>query len=223
MSSKLFILIGLFSLLIAAPEASARVGALARPLATSSTSGKTLLTRDEALALAFPNCVVERDTAFLSNDSRNRIAKLSKVEFKGKMVYPYRATRDGKWIGTAYFDTHRVRTLRETLMIVVDPGGKIGRIELLSFAEPREYIPHERWYAQFPGRKLDDNLFLKRKIRAVTGATLTSQATTGCARRVLAVHQELQRLEAIEIKRAEEQRRKKKELEGLTGSLCESR
>ncbi|MFT7487027.1 MAG: hypothetical protein ACI9F9_002886, partial [Candidatus Paceibacteria bacterium] len=62
-----------------------------------------------------------------------------------------------------------------------------GRIEVLSFAEPREYLPRDKWYDQFTGLKLDSELNLGRKIRSVTGATLTSSASTLCARRVLAL------------------------------------
>ena len=38
----------------------------------------------------------------------------------------------------------------------------------------------------------DDELSMKRGIRAVTGATLTARATTDAARRVLAVHKVIQ-------------------------------
>ena len=64
----------------------------------------------------------------------------------------------------------------------------IRRIEVISFAEPLDYLPREGWYRQFDGRALDDELRLDRGIRAVTGATLTANATTAAARRVLAVH-----------------------------------
>ena len=78
-------------------------------------------------------------------------------------------------------------------MILVDPAGSIARIEILSFAEPEEYLPRQAWYGQFPGRKLDDELSLRRGIRPVSGATLTARATTEAARRILATHQVLRR------------------------------
>jgi hypothetical protein len=109
----------------------------------------------------------------------------------GALVTYYAATRGGREAGTAYFDTHLVRTQAETLMVVVLPGGAIGRIEVLSFSEPEEYLPRERWYAQFSGRVLDDELAMRRGIRAVSGATLTARATTEAARRVLAIHHAL--------------------------------
>jgi Na+-translocating ferredoxin:NAD+ oxidoreductase RnfG subunit len=99
----------------------------------------------------------------------------------------YVATKDGRELGTAYFDTHTVRTMDETIMVAVDPAGVITRIEVLSFSEPEEYLPKAHWYEQFQGKPLDDELSLKRAIRPVTGATLTAHATTDAARRVLAL------------------------------------
>jgi Na+-translocating ferredoxin:NAD+ oxidoreductase RnfG subunit len=90
--------------------------------------------------------------------------------------------------GYAYFDTHRVRTLPETVMVVVTSDGKIDRIEILSFDEPPEYLPKERWMDQFDGRRLDDDLSLKRKIRPLSGASLSARAITNASRKVLALH-----------------------------------
>ena len=165
--------------------------ALATPPGRAAPRGKVFLTLDEALALAFPDCTVERRTEYLSDAQKRRIAKLAKVDFERNLAFPYVATRKGELVGTAYFDTHRVRTLRETLMVVVTPEGTIARIEVLAFAEPPDYIPRASWYAQFPGHDLDGDLQLKRGIRGVTGATLTARATTNTARRVLALHQVL--------------------------------
>lgn len=164
------------------------VAAVASPAAVRGT---VFLTRDEALELAFPEIQVERKTQFLSKEEKARVKKLSGLDFDRGCIYPYEARKDGKLIGTAYFDNHRVRTLRETVMIVVSPEQKVERIEVLAFGEPTDYIPREVWYAQFHGRPLDKDLNLKRKIRGVAGATLTARATTEAARRVLAVHRVL--------------------------------
>lgn len=180
-------------------------------------NGKVFLTVDEALELAFPKCEVKRGTKYLSEADQQAVAKLSKVEFESSVVYPYVAIKAGKLVGTAYFDTHRVRTMRETLMIVVAPDNSVKRLEVLSFAEPQDYIPRDSWYAQFPGCKLDDELSLKRKIKTVTGATLTARATTTSARRVLALHQTLAAIEkkkADEARKRKEARRKKGEVVG---------
>jgi hypothetical protein len=104
----------------------------------------------------------------------------------------YVGARDGRPLGAAYFDVHRVRTLPEVLMIVVTPDERIERIEVLKFAEPPEYHATPAWIDQFKGRPLSDDLSLKAAIRNMTGASLTSQAVTRAARRVLALHHVIQ-------------------------------
>jgi hypothetical protein len=150
---------------------------------------RVFLTVEEALQLAFPGCEVQRRTAYLTAEQMKRARELSGVDVPSALVTYYTAVKAGVPQGTAYFDTHRVRTLPETLMVVIDPQGKVRRIEVLSFREPEEYMPKEIWYDQFENQELDRDLEIKRDIRPVTGATLTARATTTAARRVLAIHQ----------------------------------
>lgn len=154
-------------------------------------AAKVFLTVDEALHLAFRDCKVEHPTVFLTADQLARARQLAGSEIKSALVNPYLASCAGKDAGTAYFDAHIVRTLPETLMVVVDPQGKVSRVEVLSFAEPEDYLPPGRWYGQFPGSGLGDELALGHRIRGVTGASLTARATTEAVRRVLAIHQVL--------------------------------
>ncbi len=158
-----------------------------------ASSAKVFLTQEEALKLAFPGATIERKTAFLTPDESKDVAALSGAAPPSSLAVAYVATKEGRLAGTAYFDTHVVRTQPETLMVVVTPEGKIGRVEVLSFSEPEDYLPRAHWYAQFPGKGLDEELSIKRGIRAVSGATLTARATTEAARRVLALHQVLAR------------------------------
>src|SRR5262249_44012804 len=94
----------------------------------------------------------------------------------------------GKLVGTAYFDRHRVRTLDETLMVVVDPSSKVTRVDILAFDEPEEYKPKAGWFSRFVGRGLDDEPALRRGVLGVTGATLASHAATDAVRGILAIH-----------------------------------
>jgi hypothetical protein len=149
------------------------------------------LTQDEALRLAFPApATVERRTAFLAPaqlDSARALAGPG-VELDQSIVTYYVGMQDGKPVGVAYFDSHRVRTLNEVAMVVVAPDGAIRRIEILRFAEPPEYKATPAWLAQFGGRKLDPGLSLKGGVANLTGASLTSNAVVACSRRVLALH-----------------------------------
>ena len=155
---------------------------------------KVFLTQAEALHLAFPDGVsVERRTAFLTAAQQQEAKKLAHCpDPPDALVAYYVGTRDGKVVGTAYFDTQqRLRAIPETILVLVDPAGAVARVEVLSFQEPEDYLPLPQWYAQFPGRPLDDELSLKRGIRPVAGATLTTNATTDAVRRVLALHRVL--------------------------------
>jgi hypothetical protein len=167
--------------------------ALLAGLAAGAAQAKVFLTQEEALRLAFPaGATVARKTAFLTAEQQEAARRLSGADrVPSALVTSYVGTVEGREVGTAYFDTHVVRTQPETLLVVIDPAGTISRIEILAFAEPEEYLPRSNWYAQFSGRKLDDALAVKRGIRPVAGATLTARATLEAARRVLAVHQVL--------------------------------
>lgn len=160
-------------------------------LLAGAARAKVFLTVDEALRLAFPGAKVERRTLYLTEAQQERAEGLAGVEVRSRLVHAYAATSGGRAAGTAYFDTHRVRTLPETVMVVLDAAGKVRRVEVLSFAEPPDYLPGGAWYGQFAGRELDGRLALKRDIRPITGATLTARATTAAVRRVLAVHRVL--------------------------------
>ncbi len=149
--------------------------------------GRVLLSVGEALELAFPGCRVDHRTVYLTDDELARARRLAGREIPSALVHPYAATCDGRPGGTAYFDTHRVRTLPETLMVVVGPDGAVARVEVLAFEEPPDYLPRGAWYEQFLHRRLDPELELKQGIRPVTGASLTARATTEAVRRILAV------------------------------------
>jgi Na+-translocating ferredoxin:NAD+ oxidoreductase RnfG subunit len=159
-------------------------------LVAAAAGATVLVTVEEALELAFPGAATERETLFLSDEERAVVSEQSGAEVSSGLATRYVAkASDGSIVGWAYLDTHRVRTLPETLMIVLNADGTVGRVEVVTFREPLEYMPREEWYDQYNGQILDDDLALKRDIRHVTGATLTARATTEAVRRVLALHQ----------------------------------
>ena len=152
---------------------------------------QVFLTQDQALRLAFPEpAEIERRTAFLDEGeleaARERAGGGVEVD-RGVVTY-YVGVRNGETLGAAYFDAHRVRTMREVVMFEVSPSATIERVEILSFAEPQEYMASEPWIEQLEGRELDEELAVDRGIVNLTGATLTSGALTRAARRILALH-----------------------------------
>lgn len=174
-----------------APVALLAAALLALSWRPAPAGAQEVLTQDEALELAFPDATeVERRTAFLDSADVRRARELAgrDVEVATRVVVHYIASDADSALGVAYFDSHRVRTLPEVLMVVVRPGGEVGRVEVLKFDEPREYRAPEGWLRQFRGMELGGRLSIDGGVHVITGATLTSRAVTRAVRRVLALH-----------------------------------
>lgn len=160
-------------------------------LVAAPAAGQVLMTQEEALDAAFPAPTrVERRTAYLADAELDRARTLagSEVEIDAAVVTYYVGYRGDEPVGVAYFDAHRVRTKAEVVMVIVDPAGRIDRVDVLKFMEPPDYRAPDGWIEQLEGRPLDAALSTSGAIRNLTGATLTARALTEAARRVLALH-----------------------------------
>lgn len=165
--------------------------ALALLALPGAAGAQVLLNQQEALRLAFPGATsIERRTAFLGDQDAVAARELAGrgVEIKDGVVTYYVGKRGQTPLGVAYFDVHRVRTLPEVVMVVVTPRATVERIEILRFSEPPEYRAPDGWLDQFEGKNLSPTLSTRGSIIGMTGATLTSEAITRAARRVLALH-----------------------------------
>ncbi|MPY89500.1 MAG: FMN-binding protein [Luteitalea sp.] len=151
-----------------------------------------LISREEALKLAFPGATIVSTTVFLADAQQARAAKLAGEALPSPLVARYVARVDGRVVGRAYVDTHVVRTKRESLLISLDASGRVRRIDVTAFLEPPEYQAPSRWLEQYHDRSLGPELSLQRGIRVITGATLTAIATNAAIRRVLAIDQVLE-------------------------------
>lgn len=152
---------------------------------------EVFLSAEEALRLAFPQGELARETLYLAGQQREAASRLVGGPVPG-VVTRFRVTMEGKVLAFAYLDTHRVRTLPETVLVILDAQGVVRRVEILRFDEPRDYLPRSSWYRQFEGTNQERPPELGKTIRPVTGATLTAHATTEAIRRVLALHRVLE-------------------------------
>ncbi len=147
------------------------------------------MNQEEALSRAFPpSAKVERRTLFLDEDRAAKIEKESGERLTGRIISYYVGIGPQGTLGYAYFDSHRVRTLPETIMVLVTPTGTVTRVSILAFSEPEDYLPKQAWLDQFAGRGLDSELAMRRGIRNLTGASLSAAAITSACRRILAIH-----------------------------------
>jgi len=155
-------------------------------LAVETATAAEHLTQTEALQLVFPGAKLERKEHFLTEEQRQKIQDLAKVEMKSRYVVSYEARQGTELLGVAFFDTHVVRTQQETAMIAISPKGTILRVEVIRFQEPEEYAAPQRWKDQLKGQSLSPKLSLKADIRPLSGASLTAQALVDASRRALA-------------------------------------
>lgn len=163
------------------------VVALAIVVAGGVMLAASLLTREEALALAYPGATFTAERIFLTAEQQKRAADTGGVPITSALIGRYVATKHGKLAGRAYVDTHTVRTKKETLLISLDASGKLKRVDVTAFLEPAEYQAPQAFLNQYGGRALSDDLRLQRAIRPIAGATLTAHAVTDAVRRVLAI------------------------------------
>ncbi|MFN8640277.1 MAG: FMN-binding protein [Candidatus Binatia bacterium] len=162
---------------------------LACALLTDAARAKVFYAKDEALRLAFPDAeTVEARDVFLTAEQRAAIEARAKSKLDSDLLTIYVGRRDGAVQGYAVLDTHTVRTLPETFLIVLSPQGAVSATHLLAFYEPLEYSPPARWLGQFDHATLTDELRIGRGIVAITGSTLTSEAVTASVRRALAIY-----------------------------------
>jgi len=155
-----------------------------------AAGGAVFETQDQALARVFPPPArVVRTTSFLSPEQLGSARRSAQAPVESAVVTRYAAFGpDGAPAGTAYFDSHVVRTASEVLLIVVAPDRSVRSVDVLAFGEPQDYLPRKGWLKRVEGKRDDDGLFVGRALAHVTGATLTTQAIAAAVRRVLAIH-----------------------------------
>jgi hypothetical protein len=162
---------------------------LAALLAGPGQAG-VLVTMDEALALAFPDCEIRERTHYLSQEQRQAAAERAGAPVQSALVREYQGVCEGSLRASAYFDSHDIRELPSTMMIVVGLDGSVERLELLSFEGDEQHRPPATFYTAIQGMSLGRDLAVRRSaIQPVSGATLSSRAAVEATRRVLALHE----------------------------------
>ena len=149
---------------------------------------KVYLSRQEAIAAAFPDADrIEETTLVIDDDQAKAIESRAKSKLDTRLVTVYTGIRDDRVLGHALIDVHTVRTLPEAFMVVLSPEGAVRSLRMLAFYEPEEYRPPDRWLAQFERERLGPELRLQGRIHGISGSTLSSRAVTGGVRRALAL------------------------------------
>ena len=147
------------------------------------------MTQPEALAQAFPGARIERRAIVLTTGQAKAVEARARVRLSSRLVTAYAAWRGDTLAGTALFDTRVVRTMPGVFMITIAPDTTIGRVDVLAFHEPPDYLPPRRWLGLLERERLDDRLWPGRDIRTIAGMTLSTRAIAEALRQALAVYQ----------------------------------
>ncbi len=159
-----------------------------------SLGGKELTSLEKAIRNAFPAAdSFKRKTIYLTRQQVQSFQKIvdSNIKIESRLLVCYLALKKKSIIGYSYLDTHRVRSLSETVLISIDPEGNIHRIEVLNFNEPIEYKAPSKWLKQFWGKSSEDKLRIGKDIHGITGASLTANALANASKRILVLHKML--------------------------------
>ena len=156
-------------------------------LAAPAMQGQVFSTVEQVLARRFPGRAIDRKTLFLSEAERADIEQRAKTNVESRIITYYVPTGSAGPEAYVFFDTHTVRTMPETFMVVIRPDSTVGAVEILAFHEPSDYLPPPRWLALLEGWHLSDDFWIKRGIPNITGATLSARAINEGVRRFLSV------------------------------------
>jgi hypothetical protein len=150
------------------------------------SSAQVYLTKEEALKQYFPApSSVDRKTLFLTDKQIEKIQSQAKAKVESKIVTYYVGKKNNITQGYAFFETHIVRTMPEAFMVVVNPDGSVRAVELLAFYEPEDYLPPKRWLKLFENKTSQSDLWLKRGVQNIVGATLSAQGITDGVRKIM--------------------------------------
>lgn len=149
-----------------------------------------LYAKNEALQLIFPEAdTIEPQAIFLTAEQAARVEELARSPLESQLLTVHVGRKGDETLGYAFLDIHVVRTQPEALFVVLTSEGVVDSVLIVAFHEPLEYMPSDRWQAQFPGKTLTPDLQVKRAIAPISGATLSAHAMTDAVRRALAVYQ----------------------------------
>jgi len=146
---------------------------------TSAAPAAVYHSKSEALKLAFPDAErVETVNLYLTDAEIEKLRLLSGATTESALQTLYRGWAGERILGYAAIEAATVRTMPETVLVVLDPEGRVRFAEVLAFFEPEEYKPGKRWLDQFQGKKLSSELRIGGEIQGISGATLSAQALT---------------------------------------------
>jgi len=151
------------------------------------------LTTRQALTEFFPKS--ERVTFFkvpLSAEQRGRLAARLGYD-PGRAAQTFYVGLTGRRIdGYAVVDEQQGLSLPITFAVLLDTSGRVERMEILAYREPRgDEVRSPRFRNQFVGKRSSDAIRAHDDISAVSGATISSRSMAIGVRRAVLMLEEL--------------------------------
>jgi transcriptional regulator of nitric oxide reductase len=116
-------------------------------LSADAATAAVFHSRGEISELAFPDCDrVETRDVFLSPEQRERIERAAGSPLDGDFLTIYKGYSGDRLVGYAMLDSHLVRTLPETLLVVLDASGAVSATYVMAFHEPPDYLPGSGYF-----------------------------------------------------------------------------
>ncbi|MBL8840588.1 MAG: FAD:protein FMN transferase [Planctomycetes bacterium] len=167
-----------------------RAAALPPPAAVPPADDtQVLLTKSQALRLAFPGCEQALEWRRLLDAEEKRALERTlgrSLDEKGFLVYL--GLRGGALDGCAVITNEIGKTEPITFLVAAELDGRVRRCAVMVYRESHGgEVRSRRFLAQLEGRTLADPIAVHRDVIHVSGATLSSHALCNGTRKVLAL------------------------------------
>ena len=165
-----------------------------------------MLTMEEALEKVFqPGAEIVTETKELTGEQLTKV----KEELGGSLVYYQKgsksakvksrtaitfffAVNDGKKTGVAVIDVEPGKWGPVEFIIALNLDGSVKRVEVMSYREKRgRPIARRSFMKQFDGKTIDDPLKVRKDIRGISGATISSKCAAFAVKKALALYNEI--------------------------------
>ncbi|MFN3605334.1 MAG: hypothetical protein ACK4UJ_11560 [Leptonema sp. (in: bacteria)] len=138
---------------------------------------RVFTTPEEVLKEAFPEATIDKKRIYLSSEDVEIFKKKLNFKIKHRFYSFYIAKKNQEIQGYGILHTDTVRTKEMSLMILLNKDKELSKFYLISFYEPLEYKPNDRWMNLWL-QKPKEKLVLGIDVPVISGATLTSRTVS---------------------------------------------
>ncbi len=165
-----------------------------------------LLTKEKALENVFgPDCEITTETKELTGPELSKVkerlaaslahyrrgSKSKEVEV-GTNIEFYFASKNGEKTGVAIINEEPGKWGPVEFIIALDLQGVVTRVEVMSYKERRgRPIARRSFMKQFEGKTGEDPLKVRKDIRGISGATISSRCACFAVKKAIVLYEEL--------------------------------